>query len=215
MVDFTSARKAMVDNQIQTSAVNDRRLLQAMGRVPRERFVPAVRQSLAYIDDSHPLGDGRDLPAPAVFARLAQLAAVTESDRVLVVNSGLGYALAVLSNLCREAVGLDADAAMAAQANEALAASGIGNASVTAGTPDQLNPASFDVIFVEGEVDMVPEVLPSLLAPGGRLVALVRSGLVGSAMLYMAKPVGITVSTHFEIALPPRFNRPVAVEFVF
>ena len=69
MVDFEQARKTMVDNQLRTANVTDRRLLGAMLEVPRERFVPEARRALAYIDVSHELGGGRALLAPAPFAK--------------------------------------------------------------------------------------------------------------------------------------------------
>ena len=76
MVDFEGARQVMVDNQLRTSNVTDRRLLAAMGSVARENFVPASRQGLAYIDEAHDLGHGRAMPAPAPFAKLVQLAGI-------------------------------------------------------------------------------------------------------------------------------------------
>ena len=73
MVDFAQARRAMVDNQLRTRNVTDRRLLAAMLAVEREAFLPPARQALAYIDEAHDLGHGRALPAPAPFAKLVQL----------------------------------------------------------------------------------------------------------------------------------------------
>src|SRR3569833_3573996 len=97
MIDFAQARKTMVDNQLRTSGSTDRRLLAAMGEVPREAFVPAARRGLAYIDEAQPLGGRRRLGPPAPFAKLIQLAAVEHTDRVLDVGCGSGYSRAVLA----------------------------------------------------------------------------------------------------------------------
>ncbi len=108
MIDFAHARKAMVDNQLRTSNVTDRRLLAVMGEVPRERFVPAVRQPLAYIDEPHPLhgAPGRYLGSPAPFAKLVQLAAIVHTDHVLDLGCGNGYSAAVLGKLAGTVVAL-------------------------------------------------------------------------------------------------------------
>ena len=68
MTDFDRARKVMVDNQLRTAGITDRRLLTAMGEVARERFVPEVRRGLAYIDETIPLGGGRRLGAGRLFS---------------------------------------------------------------------------------------------------------------------------------------------------
>ena len=115
MIDFEQARKAMVDNQLRTSAITDRRLLGAMGSVPRERFVPATRQSLAYIDEQHvyPGPLGRALAPAAPFARLVQLAAISEADTVLDVGCTTGYSSTVLAALAARVVALEAEPALA------------------------------------------------------------------------------------------------------
>ena len=104
MTDYSAARKAMVDNQVNTSSVTDGRLLAVLSRIPREIFVPADRQALAYSDAQHVLGDGRFLPAPATFARLIQLAEITPEDRILDYWPGSGYSAAVLAALGRDVV---------------------------------------------------------------------------------------------------------------
>src|SRR3569833_2277420 len=83
MTDYAQARKTMVDNQLRTSGITDRRLLTAMGEVPREAFVPASRRELAYIDEAQPLNGTRRLGPPAPFAKLIQLASIEQTDRVL------------------------------------------------------------------------------------------------------------------------------------
>ena len=135
MTDFARARKAMVDNQLRTSSITDRRLLTAMGEVPRERFVPETRRDLAYIDEAHrfPGPSGRSLPPPAPFARLVQLCEVGPEDTVLDVGAGNGYSSAVLARLGAKVAALESDAGLATQARENLAAVGAGSVIVVEG----------------------------------------------------------------------------------
>ena len=90
MTDYARARKGMVDNQLRTAGITDRRLLVAMGDVPREQFVPEVRRGLAYIDEAIAVGGARKLGPPAPFAKLVQLAEVDGTDHVLDLGCGTG-----------------------------------------------------------------------------------------------------------------------------
>lgn len=217
MVDFERARKIMVDNQLRTSNVTDRRVLAAMLSVPREQFVPADRKALAYIDDAHDLGHGRSLAAPAPFAKLLQLAEIESGDAVLDVGAGLGYSTAVLAQLAHEVVGVEADAGLAAEAKKSLAAAGVSNADIVVGSFDSLAPGarSFDVIVLEGAVDMVPPGLFSLLAEGGRLVALIQRGAAAVANVYVKSGDAVNARAEFNASLPPLQSVQSADVFVF
>src|ERR1700721_1328189 len=92
---FADARNHMVDSQIRPNRVTDPRILSAMRRLPRERFLPPAAVALAYADEDVPLGGGRFLMEPMVLARLLQAAALRDNERVLVVGAGTGYAAAV------------------------------------------------------------------------------------------------------------------------
>ena len=220
MTDFAQARKAMVDHQLRTSDITDRRLLAAMGKVPREAFVPEARRSLAYVDRPQQLVEepgGRALPAPTPFARLVQLAGVGPGDRVLDIGCGSGYSTAVLAELAATVVGVEATAALAETARTNLAALGIGNAEVVeapldAGAPGQ---GPYDVIIIGGEVASVPEALQAQLADGGRLVAVVRGRGIGVAHRFVR--VGDDVAAHasFDANMPPLTVAGPSDRFVF
>jgi protein-L-isoaspartate(D-aspartate) O-methyltransferase len=217
MIDFETARRYMVDNQLRTAGITDRRILGAMGAVPRERFVPGDRKAIAYVDTAHPLGGDRALGAPATVARLFQLAGIGEDDRVLDVGAGTGYSVAVLARLAGHVTGLERDAAMVATARANLAALGIGNADICEGPVDGAGLAAgpFDVIVLEGAVWRIPEPLLELLADGGRLVALVAGPGLAVAHLYVRAGNDVTFRQEFNSMLPPLVpgNRPQA--FVF
>lgn len=217
MVDFERARQVMVDNQLRTNNVTDRRLLVAMGAVARENFVPAARRELAYIDEVHDLGHGRAMPAPAPFAKLIQLAEVDADDAVLDLGAGLGYSTAVLARLAREVVGVESNAELAQQAQKALADAGVNNARIVVSSFEDVEPHAegFDVIVLEGTVDEEPRYLFKLLREGGRLVAMIRRGPTAVAHVFVKTGETVNSRAEFNTSLPPLTIAPKAEEFVF
>jgi protein-L-isoaspartate(D-aspartate) O-methyltransferase len=98
-VDFAARRRNMVENQLRANKVIDDRLIAAMAKVPREAFVPARLAGIAYVDEDIPLGGGKYLMEPMVFARLVQGLALAPGESVLVVGDFTGYASAVLAEM--------------------------------------------------------------------------------------------------------------------
>ena len=206
MTDFERARKVMVDNQLRTSGITDRRLLVAMGEVPRERFVPAAWRGLAYIDEALPLGGVRKLGAPAPFAKLLQLAAIEHTDRVLDLGCGTGYSAAVLARLADVVVAVESDPSLAARARSALAELGVTNVTVAEGAIETAGKAKgpFDVIVVEGVVGAIPDALLNQLKSDGRLVALIADeGKPAVAHLFVKSGKTIAARAEFDARLPP------------
>lgn len=220
MIDYERARRQMVDTQLRTSSITDRRLLRVMGQVPREQFVPASRRDLAYVDAALPLdceSGRRQLAAPAGFARLVQLAAITEGDKVLDLGCGSGYSTAVLAGLAGSVVSVEPDAKLAAEAEAKISALGITNATVlhgglfTAARPG----GPFDVIVVEGTVGRVPDSLFPQLTQGGRLVVAVQGAGTGVAHLFVKAGPDVTGRSDFDLLLPPLPIPHVPEAFVF
>src|SRR4029079_16420035 len=124
MTDFAAARRMMVDGQVRTADVTDLRLLAAMLELPRERFFPAEKAPLAYLDwevpASNPGQPIRRLLKPMVLAKLLQAADIGETERVLDVGCGTGYSTVLLTHLAGSVVGLEEDANLARQAVAAL-----------------------------------------------------------------------------------------------
>src|SRR5215469_17134744 len=106
MTDYAAARLNMVESQLRTNKVTTEAVLEAFLAVPRERFVPAALRGAAYIDEDLPLGNGRHLMEPMVFARLVQLAEVGPQDTVLEIGCATGYGTAVLARLARSVVAI-------------------------------------------------------------------------------------------------------------
>lgn len=220
MFDFAAARRMMVDCQVRTSDVTDQRIVAAMQDLPRERFVPERNASLAYLDLDVPVTSGtpaRRLLKPMVLAKLVQAAEIGPQDRVLDVACATGYSTALLARLARNVVALEEDATLARHARENLAAMGSANAEVVSGAlPDGWQAgAPYDVIFVNGAAEVLPERLLRQLAEGGRLVGVVGRAPASKAVLYLASGGQATALPIFDAAAPPLpgFAEPPA--FVF
>lgn len=180
-MDFSAARKNMIESQLRTSRIVDGALIEVMGDVPRERFVPQDLQAVAYVDEDLPIGGGRFLMEPTVFASLVQEAAIQPSDVVLDIGSGAGYSVAVLARLAGTVFALESDPTLAAGASDLYAEIGLDNVVPIEGplTEGCAEHAPFDVILIEGAVERLPEAVLDQLGEGGRLVMVVLENGVG------------------------------------
>lgn len=180
-MDFSIARRNMVEGQIRTNRVTDPLVLNALKTLPRELFVPKAMQSICYMDEDVPLGQGRALMEPLALARLLQEAAVQNTDAVLVIGAGTGYAAAALAHMASAVVALESDQDLANTASRLMADLGIDNVAVVPGALDQGYPqqAPYDVIFFDGAVAEIPAAICDQLAEGGRLVAVTETDRIG------------------------------------
>jgi len=215
MTDYERARQRMVESQLRTGNVTDRRILSIMGRIPRELFVPEGRRAIAYIDDVQPLGAGRFLAAPAPFAKLLQLAAIEPHEHVLDLGAGTGYSTAVIAGLAASVVGIEADADLVAAASANLATLGIANASVVQGSLSEGGKGEYDVVIVDGALEAVPQALFDRLKDDGRLVALVLEGATAVANVYVRTGKEVAARAEFNSTLPLLETSRATEEFVF
>jgi protein-L-isoaspartate(D-aspartate) O-methyltransferase len=169
---FDEARRTMVQRQMADRDITDPRVLEAMRRVPRHRFVPAAALGEAYDDHPLPIGHGQTISQPYVVALMAQLAEVRPHHRVLDVGTGCGYQAAVLAAICKEVYSIEIVPPLAEASAPRLAALGYRNVTARCGDGYRGWPerAPFDVILVAASPDHVPQPLVEQLAPGGRLV---------------------------------------------
>ena len=158
--------------------IRDPNVLKVMGRVARDRFVPASERGRAYEDYPLPIGLGQTISQPYIVALMTQLAQPTADSRALEVGAGSGYQTAVLAELCKEVYGIEILRPLADRASKRLAAMGYKNVTIRCGDGYQGWPehAPFDVILVTAAPDHVPQPLVDQLAPGGRLVIPVGRG---------------------------------------
>ena len=216
--DFEIARMAMVESQLRTNGVLDGRVLSAFMSVPREEFVPASRRAVAYIDGFQPLEDApnpRQMGAPAALGRLLQLAEVREEDSVLDIGAGLGYSTAILSLLAKTVIGVEPNPVLAAQASQNLAKLGFGNARVIESEQSLPEQGKFDVIHVGWSLTEVPTTLLARLNPGGRLVAVINSGGIGVANIYVCAEGSVAARAEFDANLPQGPHLALIQDFVF
>lgn len=214
-MDFSDARKLMVDGQIRPNKVSDPRLLAALLTVPRERFVPPRQSALAYADDDVPLGGGRVLTAPLTIARLVQLAAPVAGDRALVVGAGAGYGAVLLTACGARVVALEEDKALLEMARHTLtAAVTLIEGPLAAGWPEQ---SPYDIILIEGAVDEIPAALAAQLRPEtGRLVTVrAGKGQASQALLAESRQGQLRSRAMFDCALPALPSLRAAPSFVF
>ena len=223
--DFAAARRMMVLGQLTPNTVSDPLLLQAMGELPRERFVPPAMRHRAYADEAVPLGaagtTGRAMMTPMALGRLIQLTAPQPGERALVLGAGTGYGAAVLARMGLDVIAVEEDAALVELGEQALefALSGhrpvLRRADPSRGWPQG---APFRLILIEGGVERLPAGLWSQMGEGGRAAAIrqaISAGPVGVAALFRRIGGTVTETAGFDAVAPviPAFR--AAPGFVF
>ena len=166
------ARAAMVERQLRARDIDDQRVLEVMGRVPRHRFVPERIRGSAYRDSALPIDDGQTISQPYIVALMTQALALRPGDRVLEVGTGSGYQAAVLAELVREVFTIEIRPLLHAQSKERLQALGYANVRAFAGDGyfGLEQHAPFDHVMITAAVDHVPAPLLEQLAPGGTMI---------------------------------------------
>ncbi|HET8567859.1 MAG TPA: protein-L-isoaspartate(D-aspartate) O-methyltransferase [Candidatus Limnocylindria bacterium] len=165
-------RRAALVRLLARSGIRDERVLDALGRVPRERFVPDDLAEDAYEDRALPIGEGQTISQPYVVARMTELLDVRPEHHVLEVGTGSGYQAAVLALLARDVVTVERHEPLARSAAVRLADLGYANARVVHGDASggHAPEAPYDRILVAAAAPAI-DALAAQLAPGGRIVA--------------------------------------------
>lgn len=173
MTDFDRLREAMVERQLAACGIRDPAVLDAMRRVPRERFVPARLAHRAYDDCALPIDAGQTVSQPYIVALMVEAAGIGPGSRVLEVGAGSGYAAAVIGTIAKEAVAVERIATLADAARERLAELGCAQVSVICadGSKGWPSAAPYDAILVAATARAVPAALvDQLKREGGRLI---------------------------------------------
>jgi protein-L-isoaspartate(D-aspartate) O-methyltransferase len=200
---FAEARARMVRVDIEGRDIRDKRVLGAMGRVPREKFVPAKLADDAYCDGPLPIGHGQTISQPYIVALMTQLVEPQAGSRALDVGTGSGYQAAVLAEVCKEVYGVEIVEPLAVAAQKRLAELGYTNVVVRHGDGYRgwKEHAPFDAIVVAAAADHVPGPLVEQLAPGGRL-AMPVGRYFQNLLLVEKRPDG---SIHQKVIVPVAF----------
>ncbi|OIP07430.1 MAG: protein-L-isoaspartate O-methyltransferase [Armatimonadetes bacterium CG2_30_66_41] len=170
--DHDSARKAMVENQLRNRDLKDARVLQAMLKVGRHRFVPADQVPHAYEDRPLPLGEGQTISQPYIAAFMTEKLAPKPTDVVLEIGTGSGYQAAVLAELVKHVYTVEIVETLAKRAKATLADLGYTNVTVRAGDGYKgwAEHAPFDAVIVTCAPAHIPQPLVDQLKEGGRMV---------------------------------------------
>lgn len=170
--EYAAARARMVRDQLQAKGITDARVLNAMERVPRHRFMPPELQETAYEDKAQPIGLEQTISQPLMVAIMAQMLKLKGTEHVLEVGAGSGYGAAVLAELVRDVVTIERHPALAEHARLVLEAQGYTTVKVVVGDGSEGHApeAPYDRILVAAASPRVPQSLVAQLAPNGRLI---------------------------------------------
>jgi protein-L-isoaspartate(D-aspartate) O-methyltransferase len=171
-LDFQAARVAMVEDQLLTRGIRDRRVLEVMATVPRELFVPEDLHDMAYADRPLPIGYGQTISQPYTTAFMTEALGLRGTEAVLEVGTGSGYSTAILACLARRVYSVDRIAPLVDAARTRLHRIGLENVDlrVTDGTLGLPEEGPFDAIVVDAGGIIVPPPYREQLADGGRIV---------------------------------------------
>jgi protein-L-isoaspartate(D-aspartate) O-methyltransferase len=203
-VNYKSDRQRMVDEQLRRRDIKDKRVLDAMRKVPRHLFVPYEHRHLAYSDCPLPIGQNQTISQPYIVALMTQMLALEGHEIVLEIGTGSGYQAAVLSLVAKEVHSIERHENLAKRALESIIELDIKNITIhvgdgTRGWPEN---APYDGILATAAAPEVPKPLLEQLADGGRLVI----------------PVGGRIGQYLEIwhreGKNYRHEQTVAVAFV-
>lgn len=214
-----AARQQMVQQQLRAWQVLDQDVLEVFTRIPRELFVPEAYAGLAFADTEIPLGGGERMLAPKVAGRIVQAVDPKPTDRVLLVGVGAGYLAACLAAKACSVRGLEVRDDLVALARRNLETAGVRNVNIehrNAFAADADSSGAYDVIVLSGSLALPEARFQRQLAIGGRLFAVIGTGLVMEARLIERTAQNEWRSTTlFETALKPLVGAPQPERFSF
>lgn len=210
------ARFNMVEQQIRPWNVLDAQVLDLLGRVKREQFVPPAGQQMAFMDMEIPLGHGAAMWQPKLEARALQSLRLKPKDRVLEVGSGSGYLTALMAHLAEHVTSVEIVPELHAFAEKNLAAHNISNVTLALGDAAQGWAGEYDAIVLTGSVPVLPEAFRNSLKLNGRLFAIVGDAPAMKAELVTCVAPGIFETVKlFETSVAPLQNAQQPERFVF
>jgi protein-L-isoaspartate(D-aspartate) O-methyltransferase len=203
MDDYGKERAQMVQNQIKQRGIKDQRVLDAMSKVERQKFVPAEYRSEAYNDYPVPIGSGQTISQPYIVAFMTETLGLGENDKVLEVGTGSGYQAAVLAEICDSVFTIEIIPDLGEKAANLLKELGYKNVRVKVGDgylgwPEH---APFKGIIVTCSPTHVPKPLEEQLAEGGRMIIPVGP-VYSQELVLLEKKEGLLIQRD---VLPVRF----------
>lgn len=171
----------MVDTQVRPSDVTKFPIIDAMLSVPREAFVPSTMREAAYVGENLDIGGGRVLLEPRTLAKMLDVLDIKRTEVILDIAPGLGYSTAVLAHMAEFVIGVEDDESRAEEAQSILSEQGIDNAAIISGAlvDGAAKSGPYDVIILQGAVEVLPDSLLAQLKDGGRIVSIFAEGDLG------------------------------------
>lgn len=210
------ARRQMVAQQVRTWEVFDDDVLGVLGRVAREKFVPAGFEDLAYVDTEIPLGHGQVMLRPTIEGRILQALGLQADDEVLEVGTGSGYLTACIAALCKSVTSIDIHEDFIANAGQNLETAGVQNTSLHCmDAMKELPDGRFDAIAVTGSMPRVDDRFVNALKPGGRLFIVVGESPKMDALLVVRTDDDVQETALFETDIPALENVAAVSTFLF
>jgi len=196
MIDDERARLKMVDEQLAARGIKDRRVLSAMGRVPRHLFVEEALRDSAYGDHALPIGEQQTISQPYMVALMTETLALKGTERVLEIGTGSGYQTAVLAELAAQVYSVERIDSLAVKARRLLTTLGYRNVQIKVfdGTYGWKEEAPFDAILVTAGSPEIPMPLTEQLKEGGRMVIPVGERTTQVLKKVTKTPAGIEVT---------------------
>lgn len=213
-----TARFNMIEQQIRTWEVLDPTVLQLLNDIPREQFVPAAYQGLAFADLEIPIGHGQLMLSPKLEGRLLQALSIKNSDHVLHIGTGTGYLTALLAKLAKHVVSVEIEPELSALAAQHLKAQQIQNITLEVGDAAHgwSQQAPYDVILFGASSPVEPANVRQQLAIGGRMLIILGSAPVMRATLIQRiSEHGFREDVLFETCIAPLTNATQAQPFQF
>jgi len=172
MFDYVDSREKMVKQQLVLRGISDSRVLVAMGKVPRDRFVGKDQKHLAYADRPLPIGYGQTISQPYIVALMTEALELEPENKVLEIGTGSGYQAAILAEIVKKVYTIEKIEPLLNQAKKILEDLGYDNiiSKVHDGTQGWPEHAAFDAILVTAGAPRVPGPLMDQLAEGGRMI---------------------------------------------
>lgn len=187
--DWKMMRTQMVKEQIEARGIGEKRVLDAMDRVPRHLFVPDGVRDHSYADSALPIGHEQTISQPYIVGFMTESLMVQPTDKILEIGTGSGYQAAILGELAKEVYSIEIVAPLGERAGKTLSDLGYKNVHVRVGDGYKGWPeaAPFDAVIVTAAPDHVPQPLLDQLKVGGRLVIPVGSGTHNQSLVLMEK----------------------------
>jgi len=204
MSEFATRRVMMVDTQVRPSDVTKFPIIDAMLSVPRETFVPDDKREAAYVGENLTLSPGRVVLEARTLAKLLDALDIQPGEMVLDLGCGLGYSVAVIARLAGTVVAVEEDEGLAVEAGRLLSEEGVDNAIVLteALTAGAAKHALYDVIIVEGGIEILPDAIVQSLRDGGRIGVIFMEGAVGTAKIGTKRQGKISWRSAFNATAP-------------